>query len=321
MFPSHKIENALSRIQNFIIKTPLSYDSKLNVFFKWENLQRTGSFKIRGAFNKILSLTDTEKSLGIIAASAGNHGQGVALAAKTLNIQSTIFVPANAPKTKIEAIKDYGANLISVPGGYEEAEKQALHHVSKSNAAWISPYNDLLVIEGQGTIAIETIQQLMVFSQEAGNLYWLVPVSGGGLISGIAAYVKQNFPNHHIIGVQPKTNAFMFDFFYKGTQNNTISKSSIADGLEGKVEDNSITMPLVKEYVDNIILVSESEIEQAIAYTWANYGQKIEGAGAVPLAAMLSGRFAKRPALLIVSGGNIDNHIFTGIKEKYKHVI
>ncbi|HEY62745.1 MAG TPA: threonine/serine dehydratase [Anaerolineae bacterium] len=319
MLPVTLIQQAYNKIEAYTHRTPLSFDSKLNIYIKWENRQITGSFKSRGALNKVLNLTNAEKKKSVLAASAGNHGQGVAFACKLLNIPVTINVPSTAPKTKIKAINNFGARLNIIPGGYEEAEKASIKQAKQTKEIWISPYNDLQVIAGQGTIAIETIKQLDLFSIDIKNMNWLVPISGGGLISGIAAYIKHEFPDHRIIGVQPETNAFMFDILKTGTQNNTIGQGTIADGLEGRVENESITIPLVKEYVDDIILVSENQIKKAIAYAWVKYAQKIEGAGAVPLAAVLSHNFINKPVLLVISGGNIDQNIHKSILRDYEH--
>ncbi len=317
MFPPLSIDKAYQRIAKNILETPVTFDKELHAFLKWENTQKTGSFKLRGASNKILTLTKEEKKIGIITASAGNHGQGVALAAKQFHIPVDVYVPETAPLTKINAIKHFGANLITVPGGYEETEQAARQQAARTKACWISPYNDMQVIEGQGTVALETCNQLSLNDKHREKYTWLVPVSGGGLIAGIASYVKTHFPEHIVIGIQSETNPFMFNLLHTGSQGEPPHQETIADGLDGRVEENSVTIPLVKEYVDDIILVTEKEIRSAISYAWFKHTQKIEGAGAVTLAALLFGHITDRPAIAVISGGNIDDIVHKQLLEEH----
>lgn len=302
MFPYEWILQARERIQAHIKPTPLTYDPDLDVYIKWENRQATGSFKARGALNKLLSMQAWELESGIITASAGNHGQGVAFAGDLLGASVIVYVGDTAVRAKVEAMRAYGAEIRSVPGGFGEAETAALAFVKKSGGNWVSAYNDPQVIAGQGTLALEVLEQL----PDGVNPVWLVPVSGGGLIAGVGAALKEGAARDvTLAGVQSDTSAFMYALFHRASQDAVVELPSIADGLAGPVEANSITIPLVRKYLDDLILVGEEEIIAAVRYAWERYGERIEGSGAVPLAAVLTGKISARPAVLIVSGGNI----------------
>jgi threonine dehydratase len=302
MFPFIWIQQARERIRPYIKTTKLTYDSELNLYIKWENQQITGSFKARGALNKILSMEEWETTQGVITASAGNHGLGVAYAGSLVNSPVIVYVGESTVKAKVDAIRAYGAEIRAVPGGFGEAELEALAVARKSQKIWISPYNDAQVIAGQGTIALEILDDL----PEGLKPDWLVPVSGGGLISGIGSVVKAGIhQNGMLIGVQAETSAFMHGLFHDGTQENVEELPSIADGLSGPVEANSITIPMVRDLLSDLVIVSEDEIIAAVAYAWERYGERVEGSGAVSLAAVMTGKISSRPAVLIVSGGNI----------------
>jgi threonine dehydratase len=308
MIPYEWLKAAEERIRPHIRKTPLGYDSAKDLYLKWENQQVTGSFKVRGALNKVLVLEDWERQRGLVAASAGNHGQGVALAGSLFSAPVTIFVSESAVPAKIEAMRQLGAEVRLVSGGYTEAEETALAYAADSQATWISPYNDGQVIAGQGTLGLETLEQLPPLDETT----WIVPTSGGGLIAGIAAGIKTkphspqiSAPKRTLIGVQSKASAFMHAIYHHGSQNGIRELPSIADGLAGAVESGSITIPMVKAMVDDLILVDEAEIRAAIRYAWHEYEERIEGSAAVALAAVLSGKITNRPAVLILTGGNI----------------
>jgi threonine dehydratase len=310
MFPFSWLQNAANNIQPYVHQTPLTYDDELDLYLKWENQQITGSFKARGAFNKTITLLDWEREKGLVTASAGNHGQGLALAGKTFHVPVTIFVSEHAAKNKLEAMQALNATLITVPGGYPEAEQAGLTYASEHQATWVSPYNDAQVIAGQGTVALEILQQLPHLTRAD----WLVSVGGGGLISGTALAVKQN-PDfragaaQRVVGIQSESSAFMHALFYKNTQKGVIERPSLADGLHGAVQAQSVTINLIRKLVDEIILVSEDEIAKAIQYAWKKYQQVIEGAAAVTLAAFLSGKITRRPAIAIITGKNIDQSL------------
>ena len=315
MIPVEWIDQAETRIRPYIRETPLTYDPDLEVFLKWENQQVTGSFKARGALNKVLLLQDWELQKGIVTASAGNHGQGVALAASRVNTKAIVFASEHATGRKIEAMRALGAEVRLVPGGYAEAEQAGLTYARKTEATWVSPYNDGQVVAGQGTLALE------ILKQEPGlnRAEWIVPVGGGGLISGIGSFLSGNRFSTLLTGAQSTASPYFHYLLKKDNQDIVVEKPSIADGLAGPVEPGSITIPIVRQTVSEILLMSEQEIEVAIAYAWQHYRQTIEGSAAVPLAAALSGKIHKRPAVLILSGGKIQPEIHAGILIQYTH--
>lgn len=317
MIPFAWFEQARTRLAGLVNHTPVTYDPAHQCYFKWENRQVTGSFKARGALNKILSLEPWEQQKGIITASAGNHGQGVALAGKLVKAEVTVFVSASAVPKKIQAIRNLGARIISVDGGYEQAEQAGIEFATSSGSTWVSAYNDGKVIAGQATIALEDQETW----PKLRNAIWLVPVGGGGLISGIAVALKTSplrHKNTRVIGVQSEASAFMYQLFHFGTQDNVKDLPSLADGLAGAVERNSITIPLVKKYVDDLILVSEDEIKNSIAYAWHNYHEKIEGSAATTLAALLHHKISERPVVCLISGGNIQTEVHEHIIKEHR---
>lgn len=301
MIPLNWIDEATRRIAPHIQQTPITYDSNQQIYLKWENQQITGSFKVRGAFNKILSLLDWERSAGIVTASAGNHGQGVALAAQKTGVSAVVFASEHAVPAKVNSMQALGAEVRLVPGGYGEAEKAGLAYAQTSGACWVSPYNDGQVIAGQGTLAKEILDQL----PESVQATWIVPVGGGGLISGIGAVLASLPDRPNLIGVQSDASPYMHGLFYTGSQSGIQEKTSLADGLSGPVEEGALTIPLVHQFVDHLILVTEEEIAAAIVYAWNIYSARIEGSAAVTLAAVITGKIAVRPAVLILTGGNI----------------
>jgi len=309
LFPFEWIVDAVDRIQPYTVQTQLIHDVERNIYLKCENRQITGSFKVRGAFNKALTLQPWERELGLVAASAGNHGQGVALAGKILKTHVRIYCSSTAAPNKIDAMRKLGAEVVMVAGGYGEAEKAGLEFASNSLTTWISPYNDSQVIAGQGSISLEILRS----NSHLGSATWLVPTSGGGLISGIGVGLKQISSEARLIAVQAVASPFMYALYNDRIQDNIEDLPTIADGLSGPVQSGSITIPLVQHYVDEFILIDESEIEMAIAFAWWQYGEKIEGSAATALAAILTGKVINRPAVLILSGGNIQDEKFQEI--------
>lgn len=308
MIPHTWFEEASQRIAEHILRTPLQYDRENDMLLKWENLQQTGSFKIRGAINKILTLQPWEREIGIVTASAGNHGQALALAGRLVNAAITVFVSENASRVKIEAIRRHGAELRFVPGGYGEAEQAGLEFSRQHGKTWVSAYNDGQVIAGQGTVALEVLSDLA--SNQ--HLTWIVPCGGGGLLSGIASVVKtdRRAQDHRIVGVQSIASPYMFELYNHRSQDDILELPSLADGLAGPVEQNALTIPIIRSYVDDMVLVSEEDIVSAMAYAWRRYKQRIEPSAAVSLAAVLTGKVTERPVLAVVTGGNIqvDQH-------------
>lgn len=313
LFPYEWIVEAADRIQPYIVQTPLIHDTNRGLYLKCENRQITGSFKVRGALNKALTLQPWEMELGFVAASAGNHGQGVALAGKMLNTKARIFCSATAAQNKIEAMQKLGAEVILVDGGYGDAEKAGLEFAAKTSTTWISPYNDSQVIAGQGSISLEILRNYSAL----GNVTWIVPTSGGGLISGIGIGLKQFSTTGRLIAVQASASPFMHTVYNGRNQDSVEDLPTIADGLSGPVQSGSITIPLIRHYVDDFLLIDESEIEMAIAFAWWQYGEKIEGSAATSLAAILCGKITSRPAVLILSGGNIQEERFQDILSRH----
>lgn len=313
MIPSEWIDQADERIAPHIVRTPLTYDAARNLFVKWENRQKTGSFKARGALNKILALENWEREAGIVTASAGNHGQGVALAGQLTGARVTCFVSEHAVPVKVDAIRALGAEIVVMAGGYPEAEAAGRKFAFENQKTWVSPYNDGQVIAGQGTIGLEVMQAV---GRNTISTY-LVPVSGGGLIAGIGAALMRLTPRPRLVGVQPETAPFMHGLFYRGSQDGIPDLPSLADGLTGAVEADSVTIPMVKQLVDEIILVSEEDIARAVAFAYHEYGEMIEPSGAVTIAAALRGLAGSGPQVAIVSGGNIQPEVHARIVADY----
>ncbi len=313
MIPFEWIEQAARRIEGNTAKTPVTFDERLNVYFKWESKQKTGSFKLRGAVNKILSLQEWELAKGLVTASAGNHGQGVAVAARMTGAKAIVFASDHAPPIKVQAMQVLGADVRLVPGGYAEAEKAAIQFAYEQGKTWISPYNDGLVIAGQGTVGLELFDQI----QRANLKAIVVPVGSGGLISGIGAAISEWNPRPKLIGVQSDASAYMHALYHHRSQDDVREFDSLADGLAGRNDDHAITIPIVRKIVDEFILVSEEEIEKAIVFAWERYHEIIEGSAAASLAAVLSGQVSGLPAVLIITGGNIQPEIHQALCRKW----
>jgi threonine dehydratase len=310
MIPSEWLDLAARRLQGQVHQTPLTYDPELDLYLKWENRQITGSFKIRGALNKVFSLEPWEQQRGLVTASAGNHGQGVAVAGRLVNAPVTVFASNHAIPTKVEAMRALGADVRLIEGGYEAAERTAQAYAAEKGSTWISPYNDPQVISGQATIGLEVLQQMA--PRLPGTV--IVPVGGGGLIAGIGVAMTSVTPRPKMVGAQSVASPFFFALYNHGTQYGVVELESLADGLSGAVEESSITIPLVRRYVDDFILVTEEQIAQAISYAWRKHGEKIEGSAAVPLAAVISGSARNHPVgdgpfVVIISGGNIQPEV------------
>lgn len=273
-----------------------------NVYLKMENTQRTGSFKLRGGYNKIASLSQEELERGIVAASAGNHAQGVALGAKVYGAKATICMPTGAPLSKVEATRNYGANVVLAGSCYDDAYNKAVEIVEQDGATFCHPFNDPEVIAGQGTIALEILEDL----PNADVI--IVPVGGGGLISGIAVAAKAINPNIRIIGVQTDNMPSMKESLAANTLVTVPAKPSIADGIMVKIPGTN-TFEITKDYVDDIITLSEIEIAEAIFFLLERVKTIAEGAGASPVAALLAHKIPDiegKNVVAVVSGGNID---------------
>jgi threonine dehydratase len=313
------VKNARERIKKHVRKTPLIHSEYLsqickgNVFLKLENLQPTNSFKVRGAFNRLLQLTPEESKKGVVTASSGNHAQGVALAAENLNISAKIVVPTDVSLVKLEKIKKFNVEIIQ-EGNFKTVEKTARDLASKENITYISPYNDIEVINGQGTIALEIYEE----SNDVNSI--IAPIGGGGLISGIALAAKSLNPSIEVIGVQTKGASTMYESWKSGRIVVTEEFQTIAEGLLGGLEPGALTFDVIKEYVDCIILVDEVSVKNAIKLLWQKEGQVVEGAGAVTVACILEEKekFTQKNVVAVISGGNIENSLFTNILKEEK---
>lgn len=322
MIPVDWIELAEKRIAPHIVETPLTWDAKRGIYIKWENRQVTGSFKARGALNKVLSLTDAERAAGLVAVSAGNHGQGAALAAGLVGATLEVFVPEHTAPSKIAAMRRLGAQVRVLEGGYAAAETAGRAYAESARKTFVSPYNDGQIIAGQGTLAMECLRQLAKLTgsdqgRESRVACWIVPVGGAGLISGCGTALSAYSPRPKLIGVQAAASAFAHSLYYRHSQEGIEDNPTIAEGLSGEVEANSVTLPMMRRYVDRFVLVEEEEIRRAIAMAWVAYGERIEGSAAVTLAAVSTNKVADRPAVLIVTGGNIEDELHQAIVAEY----
>ena len=303
------IKNARETIKDIVKKTDILESVKLssmtgaNVFYKCENLQKTGSFKLRGACNKIANLTDKEKSNGVIASSAGNHAQGVALGAKMTGIKATIVMPATAPLAKVTATKGYGAEVVLNGLVYDDAYAKAIELQKETGATFLHPFDDEYVIAGQGTIGLEILEQLN------GNVDTILcPIGGGGIIAGIAVAAKGINPNIKIVGVQTANIPSMHESMKNGEVTTAFKGTTIADGIAVKTPGN-LTFDIIKELVDEVIVVEEEEIAQGMLFLMENQKVVAEGSGAVSTAALLSGKYVPQKdenVVCIISGGNVD---------------
>lgn len=285
---------------------------KCDLYLKTENLQLTGSFKLRGAYYKISRLSEEEKSHGVIACSAGNHAQGVALAATHSGIKSVICLPEGAPISKVEATKKYGAEVCMVKGVYDDAYNKAIELRDEKGYTFIHPFNDPDVIAGQGTIGLEIIEQLPDVDAV------VVPIGGGGLIAGVAYLIKHLRPQCKVYGVQAAGAPSMFNSIHDGEIETLPFVNTIADGIKVKTPGD-LTFELCKKYVDEIVTVTDDEVAAAILRLMEQQKLVSEGAGAVPVAAVL---FDKIPDIkdkkvcCVVSGGNIDVNILSRVIER-----
>ncbi|MGN0530491.1 MAG: threonine ammonia-lyase [Eubacterium sp.] len=283
-----------------------------NIYLKTENLQVTGSFKVRGSYFKISQLSEEERKKGVIACSAGNHAQGVALAATRSGIKSIICLPDGAPISKVEATKRYGAEVCMVKGVYDDAYKKAIELRDENGYCFIHPFDDPDVIAGQGTIGLEIMEQLPNVDVV------IVPIGGGGLISGVAYTIKQINPNCKVYGVQAQGAPSMENSINDGQIETLPKVQTIADGIAVKTPGN-LTYDLVKEYVDGIVTVSDDEIALAILTLLEQQKLIAEGAGAVPVAAVLAGKIPDidgKNICCLVSGGNVDVTVLSRVIER-----
>lgn len=318
MFDVKKIFEARERIKDIVVDTPLSYAPHLSqisgsqVYLKKENLQITGAFKIRGAYNKIATLGKEQRECGVIAASAGNHAQGVALSASKFGIKAVIVMPESTPLTKVNGVKNYGAEVILHGTNYDEAYAYAIEHAKNNSLTFIHPFEDEDVIAGQGTLALDILDKCQDLDAV------VIPVGGGGLISGMAAAIKSIDPRIEVIGVSAKGAPALKNSFDLKKPIDSISVRTIADGIAVR-DTSAITLNYMLESVDRFISVDDEEIASAILFLLEKQKLVVEGAGAVGVAALIHDKLehlkGKRVAL-VLSGGNMDVTLLSVIIEK-----
>lgn len=289
----------------------LSEEHGDDVFLKLENTQYTGSFKLRGAFNKIMSLTAEERARGVIASSAGNHAQGVAFSARDAGVKCTIVMPENAPLIKVQSTLEYGAEVIQHGEIYDDAFEKATELAKERGYVFIPPYQDPKIIAGQGTIALEMLED----EPELDTL--IVAIGGGGLISGIALAAKALRPSIRVIGVQSSQVDSMYRMFRGEKFDNMARIATIADGIAVKKPSPLMYENFIKKYVDEIVTVSDDEIAEAIVFLMEKQRTVGEGAGAAALAALIAKKAKPRgKTAVVIGGGNIDLNIISRIVEK-----
>jgi len=298
---------AEKRIRPYIRETPLEYSPYLSrfgncdVFLKLENIQITGSFKLRGAMNKLLSLSREDREKGVVTASSGNHGIAVSYLLKEFGVKGTIYLPEYASKAKVEALRMYDPDIEFYGKDCVETEIFARQTAEKNGKIYISPYNDPKIIGGQGTIGIELAKQLKKIDTV------IIPVGGGGLISGIAGYLKAEDKNVEIIGCQPENSAVMYESIKAGKIIEMELKPTISDGSAGGIEKGSMTFDICENLVDDFIIPSEEEIKNAIILILERHYMLVEGAGALSTASFIKAihRFKNKNVVLIISGAKI----------------
>ena len=312
------IEDARKILQGIIIPTPIVADEKLSkeigasAYLKAECLQRSGSFKVRGAYNRISRLTDEEKARGVVTASAGNHAQGVAVAARLQNTKATIVLPENAPLTKITATKAQGATVILYGATFDEALSYSKQLQEKHGYIYVHAFDDDCVIAGQGTIGAEIADDLPQ------TTVVVVPIGGGGIISGIAIAVKNLLPNVRVVGVQAENISPVVDALNEKSTVEKIYLPTIADGIAVKYPGEK-TLKIIREYVDEVVEVSEEEIARGIFHCVQNSRLVVEGAGAAGVAALLAKKIRVKPddtVCAVLCGGNIDANLLARILEQ-----
>jgi threonine dehydratase len=297
---------ARKRVQKWARRTPMEYSPGLSalidgdVWLKLENHQVTGSFKIRGATNKILLLTDEERARGVVTASSGNHAQGLGYAARELGVKAKVVVPEMTPQIKIDAIRRYGVELIIEGEEYMDSERLAHRIEADEGMTFISAYNDIDLIKGQGTVGLEMVEDVPDLDVV------LVPVGGGGLASGVASVFKQA-TSATVVGIQSDTSPVMYECVKKGHIHDIPLRDTYAEGLHGGLEPGSVSFDICREVIDEWAILTEDDILAAIRYLLHESHMLVEGAGAVGVAALLSDpeRYRGKRVSVVISGGNL----------------
>lgn len=318
MIELNKIYQAKQKISDFVLKTPLTHSHFLSelcgkqVFLKNENLQITGAYKIRGAYNKIASLSKDDQKRGVIAASAGNHAQGVAISAKNFGINATIVMPESTPLLKVSATRALGAEVILNGDNFDEAYTFATEFAKEKGLVFIHPFEDEFVMAGQGTLMLEMLDEVADLDMI------LVPVGGGGLISGVSSAAKQINPDIKVVGISAKGAPAMFESFHAKKVQNSKSVRTIADGIAVRDAD-PINLNIILQNVDEFVQVDDEEIANAVLFLLEKHKIIVEGAGAAPVAALLHKKIdfkGVKKIGIILSGGNIDVQMLNIIIEK-----
>ena len=305
------VRRAAGRLRGVIRRTELRRSVRLSahtgrdVWLKLENDQLTGSFKIRGAYNAVASLSDSERSRGVVTASAGNHGRGVALAAQQLGISATIFVPRTAPRVKVDGIRACHATIDDASAHYDETHARAIAFASANGITYVDPCVGAPLVAGQGTVGLEILEDL----PNVGTL--VVPVGGGGLVGGIGAYVREMAADVRIIGAQSANTNAMARALEAGRIVETPVLPTLADGLAGAIDEHGLDVG--RHAIDEMVVVDESEVAHAIALLAREENVIAEGSGAVGVAALLRGVVGPDPIAVVISGGNIDSHVIAEI--------
>jgi threonine dehydratase len=312
------VKRAQERIASIARRTPLersrwlSEQHKRDVFLKLECFQLTGSFKLRGAMSKLSALTENQRARGVLTVSAGNHGLAVAHCCEALGVHATIVVPESASRAKVEAIRRFPVTLIERGADYDAAERAAREMERESGATFVSPYNDREVIAGQGTPALELLED------EPGLEAIIVPIGGGGLIAGVAITAKSINPQIKVYGVEPLASPTMTAALEAGHIVEIKEEPTIADGCAGNIEPGSITFPVVQQFVDDIFLVGEESIRQAIVSVAREEHLIIEGSAALSIAALSDNRLVSTSVGSIISGRNISLDTFAGVISRHR---
>jgi len=317
---------AVERISPFCYRTPLVKDHAMtrlahggSVYMKCENFQLTGSFKIRGVLNTVLTMTDTGTAKPVITSSTGNHAAAVAWAAQKFGLDATVYLPEHTSETKLNYLQQYSINIKMHGHDCVESELFARKRAAAAHARYIPPYNDPVLIAGQATAGFEVMYQLHDQDLRPDVLY--CPVGGGGLISGTALAVKSQYPDTVIIGCQPVNSPVMAESVKAGCIVNMKSHPTLSDGTAGGIEPDSITFPIIQEYVDGFVLLSEQEIEKAVAYCVFEKAMLVEGAGALCVAAYMktAHQWPGKTAVLMLSGAKLGADALRRISERYQH--
>ncbi|MCD6517725.1 MAG: pyridoxal-phosphate dependent enzyme [Candidatus Aminicenantes bacterium] len=313
------IYSARARIAPIARKTPLVSSPVLaeltgrEITLKLENLQETGSFKLRGATNKVLSLDPEVRQRGVVAVSSGNHGRGVAYVARRLGLRAVVFLADTVPANKQEAIQKLGAEVAVRGSTYEEASKEAHRLVEKEGLEMIHPYNDPLVIAGQGTVGLELLEEFPDLDTV------VIPLSGGGLLGGTAFALKSADSGIHVVGVSMEKGAAMVESLRAGRVVEIVEEPTLAHALAGDIYPCNYTFPLVQKTIDETVLVSEEEIAAAMAFALEKHHLVVEGGGAVGISALISGKVKHlgKHVAVVISGGNVDMSVLLRVAREH----